>query len=590
MDAHNTYVPPIEVNQDRTTEALVDLGPTVTLKVIPPAPISARAESMVTKAKPTSEIGAHEFYKNQEVHADNNDDTEIEEEDDDDIEDEEDEADDKEEIYPDHYYDGGKIPVFKPTLKQFESFKKFIKKIDHYGMKSGIVKVIPPPEWTNSLPDVSEKLKSVRIHHPIVQHITGSGGVFSQTNIEKKRNFTLPQWRKLTEKSDHQPPARRGERRKGSELVDKSSPRKRLRTKSLVTDDGDERVNEVQSLSLDHPVAAPASKSNGSSKYKKRAGGLSAQELAEFENFDYRFDASEFTPERCSELERIYWKTISYNNPMYGADMLGSLFDDSTSLWNVAHLENILNDLDVDLPGVNTAYLYFGMWKSTFSWHLEDMDLYSINYLHFGAPKNWYSISQEDSQKFFSIMKNEWPNDYKKCREFLRHKTYLVSPSYLANHGIKVNRLVHNQGEFVITFPYGYHSGFNFGYNCAESVNFATERWLDIGSRAKKCNCISDAVGIDVEDLARRLSIKKQIARLEKKKRRQSEETSSPTSLDSTSALNDESFNYDRKSDAALSSETKQENPQSENERVFETPENSQNGHITMIPFGLVGA
>lgn len=54
---------------------------------------------------------------------------------------------DEEDIEPDHYWDGGKIPVFKPTMEQFKSFKKFVEKIDKYGMKSGIVKVIPPPEW-----------------------------------------------------------------------------------------------------------------------------------------------------------------------------------------------------------------------------------------------------------------------------------------------------------------------------------------------------------------------------------------------------------------------------------------------------------
>lgn len=58
-----------------------------------------------------------------------------------------DEEDDDEDIEPDHYWDGGRVPVFKPTMDQFRSFKRFMRKIDKYGMKSGIVKVIPPQEW-----------------------------------------------------------------------------------------------------------------------------------------------------------------------------------------------------------------------------------------------------------------------------------------------------------------------------------------------------------------------------------------------------------------------------------------------------------
>lgn len=51
--------------------------------------------------------------------------------------------------------------------------------------------------------------------------------------------------------------------------------------------------------------------------------------------------------------------------------------------------------------------------------------------------------------------------------------------------------LVHNQGEFVITYPRGYHAGFNMGFNCAESVNFALESWIDLGRKAKYCQCVS---------------------------------------------------------------------------------------------------
>src|SRR5208282_978254 len=129
------------------------------------------------------------------------------------------------------------------------------------------------------------------------------------------------------------------------------------------------------------------------------------------------------------------------------------------------------------------------------------MDLYSINYIHFGAPKQWYSINQRDSEKFEAVMRSNFPNDHKDCPQFMRHKTFHASPSALGSKGIKVNRLVHHEGEFVITFPFGYHSGYNLGYNCAESVNFATQEWLDIGRKARKCNCAEDSVNINVDDI-----------------------------------------------------------------------------------------
>ena len=69
---------------------------------------------------------------------------------------------------------------------------------------------------------------------------------------------------------------------------------------------------------------------------------------------------------------------------MYGADMLGSLFNSSSeqgqnNQWDMSRLDNLLNDkIPKKIPGVNKPYLYFGMWKATFAWHLEDMDLFSI--------------------------------------------------------------------------------------------------------------------------------------------------------------------------------------------------------------------
>lgn len=392
-----------------------------------------------------------------------------------------------------------------------------------------------------------------------MQEFHGSHGTYTQANIEKQRSYNLPQWKALCEESSHQPPARRGERRRNQEKPRSTAPKpsqprsstptqkrrpgrppKRSNIAKIKKEEEDEprveenaeqtrpegpptpvspQSNPVETKAEDlsegeslQPAAAQQTKGGQkksvSSRRKHNTGAMPDQVDEEaFKDFDYRLhDVDQFTPERCEELEAAYWKSLMFNNPMYGADMPGSLFDDRTTSWNVAKLPNLLDVLGQKVPGVNTAYLYLGMWKATFAWHLEDVDLYSINYIHFGAPKQWYSISQEDAPRFEAAMKSIWPSDAKNCDQFLRHKTYLVSPSVLKSQfGITVNKIVHYEREFMITYPYGYHSGFNLGYNCAESVNFATERWLDYGRVAKKCNCEADSVWIDVGEIERKL-------------------------------------------------------------------------------------
>ena len=57
----------------------------------------------------------------------------------------------------------------------------------------------------------------------------------------------------------------------------------------------------------------------------------------------------------------------------------------------------------------------------------------------------------------------------------------------------------------MITFPLGYHSGFNTGFNIAESTNFATERWVEYGKRANRCFCRDDNVQISMDTFVKRL-------------------------------------------------------------------------------------
>lgn len=434
-------------------------------------------------------------------------------------------------------------------MDQFRDFQRFINTVDKYGMRSGIIKVIPPQEWRDALPALDEAVKKIRVKNPIMQEFHGSHGTYTQANIERQRSYNLPQWKGLCEESSHQPPARRGERRRNQERARAAAaakpptvkpdgkrgrgrpPKNQVKVKeeppsedssekskpegppTPVSPESNPVETKTEELSDGESLQAPKPKAKQNKSVtarRKHNKGDTVDYVDEeaFKNFDYRIhDNEDYTQERCEELETAYWKSLMFNNPLYGADMPGSLFDENiTTSWNVAKLPNLLDVIGQKVPGVNTAYLYLGMWKATFAWHLEDVDLYSINYIHFGAPKQWYSISQEDAPRFEQAMRSIWTSDAKNCDQFLRHKTYLVSPSLLkSQYGITVNRLVHYEGEFVITYPYGYHSGYNIGYNCAESVNFATEKWLDYGRIAKKCNCESDSVWIDVDEIERKL-------------------------------------------------------------------------------------
>jgi JmjC domain, hydroxylase len=328
----------------------------------------------------------------------------------------------------------------------------------------------------------------------------GGSGLFRQQNIEKRKILSVMDWVNMCDRPSLKSP----------------SPNKTVRGA---------RVNSSETRALHHNSDVGGSNPESArppnlSHSPLDLGSLTLEESAFYGSFDPHSswlppdtNPSDYTPEACRNLERNFWRTCGIGTPAwYGADMQGSLFTDTTTTFNVAHLPSLLTRLKLrkPLPGVNTPYLYFGMWRATFAWHVEDMDLYSINYIHWGAPKFWYAVPAERSTAFEGIMRGEYPfprntnfyighelsgyfpADTSSCPEFLRHKSYLASPTLLAESACRPNVLVQHEGEFVITFPRGYHAGFNLGLNCAESVNFALENWVELGRKAGFCQCVPD--------------------------------------------------------------------------------------------------
>lgn len=117
-------------------------------------------------------------------------------------------------------------------------------------------------------------------------------------------------------------------------------------------------------------------------------------------------------------------------------------------------------------------------------------------------------VPPEHAEKFHRFAASYFTAYANKCPEFLRHKSVIINPIQLeraglpcCNAGIPVLKAVHRSGEFMITYPNGYHQGFNLGFNCAESVNFALSRWIEIGKKSKFCTCVGDSVRLDVAGL-----------------------------------------------------------------------------------------
>ncbi|KAL4431002.1 hypothetical protein ABPG75_006258 [Micractinium tetrahymenae] len=310
-------------------------------------------------------------------------------------------------------------PTFRPTRAAFERpFCEYVSEIFKKHPDLACFKVVPPKGWAprRRLPDLTK----IRINTPIKQHVFGKSGSYLCI-LEEQRGMTAAEFKRISERPDHQPPSK-GHR------------------------------------------------------------GASQDELS----------------------ERAFWSGLTNNPPLYGADTPVSLFDENVAWgWNLRRLGCMLQDSRYDvpnIPGVTSPMTYFGMWKSFFGWHKEDIDLYSINYLHFGAPKVWYCVSPKDNPKFDAMAQALYPDLYRSCHGFMRHKDIMISPKVLRQYNVPYVQAKQEAGEFIVLNAAAYHAGFNCGFNCAEAVNFAMEQWLDVGCAAVPCtcSCLPDGVALDM--------------------------------------------------------------------------------------------
>src|SRR5689334_11637497 len=93
--------------------------------------------------------------------------------------------------------------------------------------------------------------------------------------------------------------------------------------------------------------------------------------------------------------------------------------------------------------GVTTPFLHMGMWSTAVGIHIDEYDLISLNYLHYGAPKIWYIIHPSSYSKFEELINKLklFSDISSSCLSPLQHKSLLLKPSFLHLYSIEYYRI-----------------------------------------------------------------------------------------------------------------------------------------------------
>lgn len=224
----------------------------------------------------------------------------------------------------------------------------------------------------------------------------------------------------------------------------------------------------------------------------------------EFKRNYFRVNDTKSVP--LDKVEEEYWRLVSTLEDSvsveYGADLhcneFGSGFPTKSTHDSTGELDEYINHpwnlnntpvaegsvfkyINTNISGMIIPWMYVGMCFSTFCWHNEDHWTYSISYLHHGEPKTWYGVPGSQAEAFEHSMKQLAPNLFESQPDLLHQLVTICNPKTLIEDNVSVHRVNQSAGEFVVTFPRAYHTGFNQGLNFAEAVNFAPADWLRLG-------------------------------------------------------------------------------------------------------------
>ncbi|CAH2038553.1 unnamed protein product [Thlaspi arvense] len=313
-------------------------------------------------------------------------------------------------------------PIFYPSEEEFEDTLSYIAKIRPKAEQYGICRIVPPPSWKPPCP-----LKEKQVWE---------GSKFSTRvqRVDKLQNRSS--MKKISKLSNQMRRKKRKCMKMGTDSVTngKSDPCS-----------ASPEMSELETFGFE---AGPGFTLKD---FKIYADEFKAQYFKKSETstdnerkIDNSIDSWEPAVE---DVEGEYWRIVDQATEeievLYGADLETGVFGSgfpklsssreasssdekyAKSGWNLNNFSRLPGSLlsyeGSDISGVLVPWLYIGMCFSSFCWHVEDHHLYSLNYMHWGAPKLWYGVGGKDAVKLEEAMRKHLPDLFEEQPDLL-HK------------------------------------------------------------------------------------------------------------------------------------------------------------------------
>ncbi|AQK55598.1 Putative lysine-specific demethylase JMJ16 [Zea mays] len=324
-------------------------------------------------------------------------------------------------------------PVFYPSEEEFKDTLKYIESIRSTAEPYGICRIVPPPSWK---PPCLLKEKNIWECSKFCTRVQKVDKLQNRKSSKKgRRGGMMKKRRKLLELEDNnninhnQTGVQQNQERFGFE----PGPEFTLQTFKKYADDFRE-----QYFKKEVPADSPPSVEDIEGEYwrivEKPTEEIEVVYGADLETGTFGSGFPKSSPEVKSDVEHKYLE----------------------SGWNLNNLPrlqgSVLSFEGGDISGVLVPWLYVGMCFSSFCWHVEDHHLYSLNYMHWGAPKMWYGVPGKDAVNLEAAMRKHLPDLFEEQPDLLHNLVTQFSTSLLKSEGVPVYRCVQHEGEFVLTF------------------------------------------------------------------------------------------------------------------------------------------